>query len=366
MRICYLANASSIHTQRWAKYFAERGHEVHVISFEQPDVDLNGSNIHIVKTNKKYLYISFLYKSFQFRRIINDIKPDIVHAHYVTKYGVIGALIGIHPFVVSAWGGDVLINPKKSRIYKLITKHALKKADLITCDGENLKYAMVKLGENSQKIRIIFHGVDTQKFKSRQRCEKLRRDLEIFDSPAIISLRNLKPLYDVESLIIAIPPVLKKVPEAKFVIAGIGHQESELKKLSKSLGILDSIRFVGFIPNDELPKYLAFSDVYVSTSLSDGGIAVSTLEAMACELPPVVTDIGDNRKWIKDGKNGFIVPIKDTKALAERITYLLKNKDIGKKFGKINRKIIEEKQNYEREMEKMENTYKELIERYKS
>ena len=372
MKICYLANAYSLHVQRWVKYFAEKGHEVHIISFpftfstsiystKQPDIKLSDINIHIVNMNKKYLYLAFPYVFFQFRRIINDIKPDIVHAHYVTHYGPIGVFSGFHPFVVSAWGGDVLINPKKSRIYKLITKHALKKADLITCDGENLKYAMVNLGENSQKIRIIFHGVDTQKFKSRQRSEKLRRDLEIFDSPAIISLRDLKPLYDVESLIIAIPPVLKKVPEAKFVIAGIGPQELELKKLSKSLGISDSIRFIGWLPRNDFIRCLASADIYVSTSLSDGGIAVSIMEAMACELPVVVTDSGDNSKWIKDGKNGFVVPIKDPKALAEKIIYLLGSEDIRKRFGKINREIIEEKAEYNKEMGKMEKFYEEII-----
>ena len=364
MRVCYLANASSIHTQRWAKYFAERGHEVHVISFEQPDVDLNGSNIHIVKTNKKYLYISFLYKALQFRRIINEIKPDIVHAHYVTKYGVIGALTGFHPIVITAWGSDILIAAKGFK--KWLIKYALKRADRITCDGENSKYAMVNLGENSQKIRIIFHGVDVQKFKSTQKSKKLSEDLEIFDSPVIICLRNLEPLYDVESLILAIPQVLKKVPKAKFVIAGKGSQEAYLRRLTKSLEVDGTVKFIGQIPHDELPKYLSSSDVYVSTSLSDGGISVSTLEAMACELAPVVTDVGDNKRWIKDGKNGFIVPIKNTKALAERIIYLLKNPDIRKEFGMSNRKIIEEKQNYEREMEKMENIYIELIERYKS
>ncbi len=107
-------------------------------------------------------------------------------------------------------------------------------------------------------------------------------------------------------------------------------------------------------------------DVYVSTSLSDAGLAASTAEAMACGLPVVITDFGDNRKWIEDGESGFIVPLKDPKALAEKIIYLLKNKDIRREFGMRNRKIIEEKNNYYREMEKMENSYIELTGGHKS
>ncbi len=105
-------------------------------------------------------------------------------------------------------------------------------------------------------------------------------------------------------------------------------------------------------------------DVYVSTSLSDAGIDASTAEAMACGLPVVVTDVADNKKWVDNGVNGFVVPVKDPKSLAEKIIYLLQNEDIRKKFGKINRKIIEERNNYYKEMKKMEDIYKELIRRH--
>jgi len=224
---------------------------------------------------------------------------------------------------------------------------------------------MIKLGEDSQKIKIVYHGVDTKEFNPKQQDRKLREELKIFDSPTVISTRGLEPIYNVESLIKAIPLVLKQVPDAKFIIVNNGSQEAHLKELSKSLGIWYNVKFVGLIQHHELPKYFASSDVYVSTSLSDS-FAVSTLEAMACGLAPVVTDVGDNRKWIKEEENGFIVPVKDPKVLAEKIIYLLENEDIRKRFGEANRRIIEEKADYYKEMEKVENIYKALVERYKS
>jgi glycosyltransferase involved in cell wall biosynthesis len=155
--------------------------------------------------------------------------------------------------------------------------------------------------------------------------------------------------------------VLKEIPEAKFVIAGRGAEEKRLKDLAKLLGVSDGVKFVGFIRNDELPAYLTTIDVYVSTSLSDAGIATSTAEAMSCGLSVVITDNADNRKWVIDEENGFLVPAKDPKALAEKIIYLLRNEDVRKRFGQINRKIIEERNNYYKEMEKMERIYEELI-----
>jgi glycosyltransferase involved in cell wall biosynthesis len=294
--------------------------------------------------------------------------PDILHAHYVTNYGFFGALCGFHPFVLTAWGSDVLFHTNRrvlAFVKEYIAKYVLRKADLTTCDADHMKEAIRMLGVSTEKIILVYFGIDTRKFSPGQRSESLRTRLGFYGSPAVVSLRNLEPLYDVESLFRAMPSVLKEIPETKFVIAGKGSEEGRLRDLASSLGVIDSIRFIGFIPNDELPQYLNAMDVYVSTSLSDAGIAASTAEAMACGLPVIITDVADNRMWVEDGENGFIIPMKDPEALAEKIVYLLRHKDIGSKFGERNRKIIEERNDYYKEMGKMEKIYQELAERRK-
>jgi glycosyltransferase involved in cell wall biosynthesis len=363
-----LANASSVHTSRWIKFFAERGHEIHVISFE--DSKIERANVHFLKLPVLVKNAAFPLKIasiYRIKALIRRIEPDVLHAHYVTNYGFFGALCSFKPFVITAWGSDVLVVPE-TRLISMIKKHVaiftLKKADVVTCDAKHMKEAMKKLGVPPEKIKLIYFGVDTRKFSPKQKSEMLKAKLEIFNSPVVISLRNLESLYDVETLIKSAPFVLKETPKTKFVIAGKGSEEKKLKELAKSLGVEDNVKFVGFIRNDELPQYLNTVDVYVSTSLSDAGIAASTAEAMACGLPVVITDVADNRKWVEDGVNGFLVPIKDPKSLAERIIYLLRNEDVRKRFGKINREIIEERNNYYKEMEKMEDIYKELIRRH--
>jgi len=368
MRICYLANASSVHTSRWIKFFAERGHEIHVISFE--DSKIERANVHFLKLPVLVKNAAFPLKIasiYRIKALIRRIEPDVLHAHYVTNYGFFGALCSFKPFVITAWGSDVLVVPE-ARLISMIKKNVaiftLKKADVITCDAKHMKEAMKRLRVHPEKIKLIYFGVDTRKFSPGQKSEVLKTKLEISDSPVVISLRNLESLYDVETLIKSAPFVLKEAPKTKFVIAGKGSEEKKLKELAKSLGVEDNVKFVGFIRNDELPQYLNTMDVYVSTSLSDAGIAASTAEAMACGLPVVITDVADNKKWVEDGANGFLVPIKDPEALAERIIYLLRNEDVRKRFGKINREIIEERNNYYKEMEKMEDIYKELIRRH--
>jgi glycosyltransferase involved in cell wall biosynthesis len=361
MKICFLAAANSIHSYRWIKYFADNGHEIHWISLALSSFDdiENGNFYEIKQLPVKVL--SILWAMIRVKKLVKKIKPDVLHAHYAGTYGLLGAIAGVHPFVITVWGSDILF-ASKSVIKGLFIKFALKKAELITSDANHMRDAMIKLGVDPIKVNIIYFGTDTLKFRPGKKSETLRSKLEIFDLPMIISLRNLEPIYDVKSLINSIHYVLEEVPEAKFVIAGKGSEKDKLKKLAKSLEVSESIRFVGEISSDELPRYLTSSDIYVSTSLSDAGLSASAAEAMACGLPVIVTDSGENREWVENGKNGFIVSLSNPQTLAEKIIYLLKNGEVRLKYGSINRRIIEERNNYYIEMEKMQRIYRELIE----
>ncbi len=370
MKICYIAPLS-IHTNRWVKYFANNGHEVHLITTAKPSGEsIDNVKLHLLKRfGPRMPLVNYIINSLplvlQFKRLIRNINPDIIHAHCIMDTTLLGAVSGFHPFVVTPWGSDVLITLQKSIIWRWIVKYALKKADLITCDAEHIQEPLIQLGADPRKINLIYFGVDIRKFNLGQRDERLRKELGILGSPAIISLRRFEPIYDVESLVTAVPLVLREVPKAKFLLVEKGSQEAELKKLAKSLGVSDSVRFVGWVPGDELPRYLASADIYVSTSLSDAGLAASTAEAMACGLPVIITDFGDNRKWVQDGINGFIIPVRAPEVLASKIIYLLQNEGNRKKFGQANRRIIEEKNNWEREMGKMYRLYKALVRKYK-
>jgi glycosyltransferase involved in cell wall biosynthesis len=366
VKICYLANAASIHTQRWVRYFADNGHEVHLISRKSLQAnDIKNLNSYRLTSFRCPILLRYPYDTIKVRKMIKEIKPDVLHVHYAVGYGLMGALSGFHPFILSVWGSDVLVAPKQSKIYKLTVELAIRRADVIHCDADHIVAPLIKLGANPEKIKLIYFGVDTQKFMPIQGKEKLRRELGIFDSPTVISSRSLEPIYDIETLINSIPLVLKEIPEAKFLIVGEGSQEPKLKEKAKSLGISQSVKFTGRIPNDELPKYLNSADIYVSTSLSDAGLASSTAEAMACGLPVVITDFGDNRKWVEDGENGFLVPLRNPEALASRILALLSDKEKRIKFGQINRQTIEERNDLQKEMRKIEELYQVLMIRSK-
>lgn len=363
MRICYIADAFSIHMQRWVNYFAGRGHDIHFITKRSgkgysDSVQFHLLNSPIPRFSAISGYINSLSWIIQARQLIKRIKPDIIDGHYITLYGYLAIASGFHPVVLTPWGSDILIMPQK-RLHKLLIKFALGKADLIICDSQTLKKGLEKLGTSPTKIRMVYNGVDTQQFSPKPGNE-FKAKIGLPGSPTIISTRSLRPLYNIEMLIKAVPLVLKEVPQLMLIIAGEGELRGGLENLAKSLKVANNIRFVGWVSHEKLANYLASSDIYVSTSLSDS-TSISLQEAMACELAPVVTDLPANREWVINGGNGFIVPVNNIDMLAERIIYLLKNDEVRKKFGKAGRKIIIERAEYKKEMQRMESFYQELV-----
>ncbi len=244
-----------MHTVRWIRYFANKRYEVHFITSSKPSGDINNMKVHILwRFGPRARFVNYLINSvshlIQFRRLIKNINPDIVHAHTIMDVTLLAAASGFHPLVITPWGSDVLIAPQKSIVSKWIVKYVLKRADLITCDAEHIQAPLVRFGADPKKIKLIYSGVDIQKFNPEQGDESLKKELGILGSPTIISLRRFEPIYDIESLITAAPLVLKEFPKAKFLLVGTGSQEAELRKLAKSIGVSESVKFVGWVPED--------------------------------------------------------------------------------------------------------------------
>jgi glycosyltransferase involved in cell wall biosynthesis len=358
MKICYLADAQNIHIQRWAEYFAKKGYEVHIISFAKfSDRKIKDINLHTLRSFPYQIrIISFMINSgnalIKIKKLIKEISPDILHAHFITDYGFYGAYADFHPFIASAWGSDILILPYKSMAWRFLAKICLKKADLITSVSKHLTDKLLSLGVSKKKI-IQFHwGVDINKFN--QNVEPIIfKDKQEY---TVISTRHLYPIYNIELLLRAVPHVILEIEKVKFLIVGEGPRRKKLMELAKNLGVEGYIRFIGRIPHEELPRYLVSSEVYVSTSLSDS-LGVSNLEAMACGCFPILTDIPASRDWIKNGINGFLVPTNEPKKLANAIIDAIKNENLRIAAKIQNWKIVKEKANWEESAKKMEEIY---------
>jgi glycosyltransferase involved in cell wall biosynthesis len=310
------------------------------------------------RTNFPNQYIPSLHK---ITRVLKNIKPDFVHLHAQYHYSPAIILSGIQ-YILTSWGTEVLTLPKENIMIKILAKMAAAKASKVTVDANCLKEIWTRMGVPKSKVEVIPFGVDLKIFNPQVDGSEIRERLKLQnDDIVLISTRALRDHhYNVECFVKAIPLILKAYGKAKFIIKGSGPLEGYLRNLTKRLGISEYVRFVGLVPHAEMAKYLAVADIYVSTCFVDT-TSVSLLEAMACELAPIVTDIPGNREWITNGTNGLLFPPKNPTALAEKAIQLIKNEDLRKGFGKKCFQIVKQKASWKDCVSKMERIYQSLL-----
>ena len=358
LRLLFLAAADSVHSYRWIKFFADCGHEICWVSVSH----YTGSRIPGVEHHDLPFdgpkALAILPQATAVRKVLHQFNPDIVHAHYAGTYGLLGALSGFHPFVLTAWGSDVLLaGPLK----RPLVRWALRRADLVTCDAYHLRRAMVARGVEADKIELVIFGTEPELFTPRHRSESLRNSWGSNGELVVLSLRRLEPIYDIDTFVEAIPQILNACPETRFVVGGSGSQAGRLKTRTAEIGVTQRVFFPGALVSGGVAQALASADVYISTSLSDAGLSATTAEAMACGTPVIVTDSGENSLWIQDGENGFVIPVKRSDLLATRTVQLLRDHQLRKRVGAAGRETIVTKCNYGREMRKMGQLYEGLV-----
>ena len=309
------------------------------------------------------IFFNVLFKT---RRIIKEVEPDILHGHFAHQYGWLAALSGFHPLVITAWGTDILNLPRASRsgIGKWLTMYSLKKADLMTATSKYLKNEMEDLGADGKKVKVIFWGVDCQKFHPRTPTQGLRHELEIGpEQSVILSNRNQIDLYNNDIVIEAMERILAFFPETVLILQNCGgNQEEKLKMMVQNKKIEKSVRFLGTFPHDAMPALYALADIFVSVPTWDAG-PVSLKEAMSCGAVPIISDVPGPKEWVEDEVNGKVVPIRDPDRLADAICDLLGNTGKREHFKEKNRHRIVEEANHTVLMKRAERLYLNLLNR---
>lgn len=363
MKILYVADSTSVHTRRWVGYFRDAGHDISIITLGRKRETIPGIR-HLANFDQFYygspLFLPVLVEA---RRLVRKERPDIVHGHFVHQYGWLAAMVRHHPLVTTAWGTDILNLPGASRIKigKYLTRHALKKADLLTATSEHLKREMVALGARTDRVHVIFWGVDIDRFRPDADATALRKDWGVEpDQTVILSNRNQTELYNNDIVVGAMFQVLKRFPRAILILQNAGGKlEPQLKSLVRELGMTGSVRFLPQFGHEQLPPLYALADVYVSVPSWDAG-PVSLKEAMACGAVPVISDLPGPREWVADEVNGRVVPVRDIEALAAAVVDLIQDGEKRRRFAEVNARRIRENASHAEQMRKMEALYQGL------
>ncbi len=375
MKICLIANPRSVLIKRWVEYYISQNHEIHVIYFDslksiKEKISIPGCRIH------KVMFFSYLLLDLQLPlnylqllRLLKKIKPDILHAHYLSYHAWLGALAGFHPLIVTAWGSDIYIEAQKSKKIRQWVSHTFEKADLITTTSKSLKkYLMKNYKIESKKIIRFYWGQDLEIFKKDYDNEimKLRKKYNLGKNIFIVlSNRNMKPLYGIDYIIRCIPDVIKKEKNVKFIFlrgSGFKDYEKQLKSLVKELKVEKYTIFIAeFLSQKEFAVINNLADVVISLPVSDQ-ISGAVKEAMACGAIPILQDLECYHEQIEDRKHGYYVDREKSKEVAKRIIYCINHHpELKQRFAKTNRKMLEKESDWNKNKKLMLKLYSKVL-----
>lgn len=324
--ILYFAHCNNYHTIKWASHFASAGYRVHVASLERcvndeitahPNVEvhwLRNSGKRMGSAVQKLRYLTAVSAA---HKLVKEIDPDIVHAHFASSYGLVCALACRRPFYLSVWGADVYDFPRKSPLHRAVLKYSLRRCSWLLSTSEVMAEETHRYTDKS--IEITPFGVDMSLFSPSL------RDREQDGRFVIGTVKALERKYGIHVLLCAAAGLRARRPDldVRLRIAGKGTMEGGLRTLAKDLGIADAVTWLGFIPQSDAAREWANFDVGVVASASESeSFGVSAVECQACGTPLVITDIPGLMEACNGGRTAVIVPRCDSTALAAAIEAL--------------------------------------------
>ncbi len=361
MKIVILGDAPSPHIKRWSEYFISKQYEVHIISFRS--INLKSVKIHhihppkfliISQVTKLWRKLGYLFSINKIRKLIISINPDILHAHWATSYGLLGALSNFHPFIISVWGRDIIDSPTNNWLLKKIIEYSLSKADAITATSKMLKKETEKYIDTNRKVFYVPFGIDLKKFKKNTYMEK-------DNSICIGIVKSLEHKYGIKYLIKAFARLKLEFHDITLLIVGGGSLYNELVLLVKKLNIKNDVNFVGEIDNDDVTDYLHKMDIFVVPSISESEtFGVSAVEASACCLPVIASNIGGLPEVVIDGETGLLVEPENIDDLFNKLKKMINSREMRIKLGVYGRKFIKSKYGIDYCGKEMEKIYNEI------
>ncbi len=259
------------------------------------------------------------------RHLLREERVDLIHAHEfdANVHGAFVAKLSGIPLVATIHGKNYFWEKLRRRLaYRLVSRCAT-----MVAVSENLKQFIVEnVGISAGRVQVLYNGVEGSPHCEGGSVDECRKELGLPKDDQVVGVvGNLYPVKGHQYLIAGIPAVLEQCPNTSFVFAGRGQLEAELTEQVYRLGLEKRVHFIGL--RQDIPRILAMLDVFVLPSLSEG-LSMAILEAMVAGKPVVATRVGGNPELVVDGETGFLVPPRDSQALAESMVVLLTNKKL--------------------------------------
>lgn len=328
MKVIYFSLDYSPHDHRFLSALAETEHEVFYVRLqrgprqvEDRPVPAKIEQVLWAGGQGEFCWRDLPRLTFDFRRLVKKINPDLIHAGPIQTCAFIAALSGFHPLLTMSWGFDLMDDVHKSKWMEHITYYVLRNSTYFTSDANVTRDKAVTYGMNPERTVVFPWGVDLQHFVPDTDHWSLNTD-----NFTLFCNRSWEPRYGVDVLARAFVKVARQNPDVGLLLLGGGSQGRAIRDILQRGGVLERVNMAGQVSQRDLPRWYQMADLYISPSHVDGS-SVSLMEALACGIPCLISDIPANKEWVTENENGWLFPDGDADALAAKILVVIAQRE---------------------------------------
>ena len=371
MRILYFSRNYTPHDFRFLNSLSKTEHEIFYLKLEANQrqvedrpVPENVQQILWASGQREFRWSDLPRLVLDFHRIVKRLKPDIVHAGPIQTCAFIAVLSGFRLILTKSWGYDLVKDAESSWWMKRITYYVLRNSAFFTSDANVTRDKAVSFGMKPENIVVFPWGVNIERFAPKSDRGRKTKDDKSSSSVrgtrskaiTLFCNRTWEAIYGVDVLAKAFVKVVNVNPDVSLILLGGGSQGPKIRKILMNGGVMDRVHFGGQVGQRDLPRWYHMADIYISPSHVDGS-SVSLLEALACGMPSIVSDIAGNKEWIEDGVNGWTFRDGNADDLAEKILSAIKSRRSFGRIGKAARKTAEERADWKKNFGKLLEAY---------
>ncbi len=335
---CYPTyGGSGVVATELGKDLAERGHEIHFISSSLPfRLSHVAGNIffHEVNVQSYPLFESPPYTLSLTSKMVDIAKHaglDLMHVHYAIPHATSAVMARQTlaseghslPVVTTLHGTDITLIGQDPSFAPVVT-WSINESDGVTAVSDYLRQETFDHFEVHNGIEVIPNFIDTDRFY-RQDKEHFKQALCPNGEKVIVHVSNFREVKNTEQVVEIFHRVQDSQSNVKLLLVGDGPQRVPTERKARDLGVYDDIRFLG--KQDPIEEILSIADVFLMPSGSET-FGLAALEAMACQVPTVVSDVGGLPELVNDGETGFLCPLNDVDAFTNRTRALLQDQDL--------------------------------------
>ena len=330
---------------------AARGHEIHFISYALPfRLGKLAPNIFFHEVNvTSYPLFEYPPYSLTLTSKMADIakheKLDVLHVHYAIPHATSAVVArqileqqGIRiPVVTTLHGTDITLVGRDPSFAPVVT-YSINESDGVTAVSEYLKKETLNNFDIERDITVIPNFIDTERFK-RQESSSLKQKLCPNCEKVLVHVSNFRPVKNAKLVVEIFHRLRKENAPIKLLLVGDGPDRMPAEHLARELGVYEDVRFMG--KQEAVQDILSVADVFVMPSGSET-FGLAALEAMACGVPVVASNIGGLPELVDHGENGFLCPLDNVDAFAERIRQIVSSNSLQQSMGEAARRKAKE------------------------